>query len=147
MADITSSVAPTPVERSLECLGRWVCKKITPVADGVSAVATHTIITTPANSFIADGFLVFTTSMTSTGTNGTMKIEIGGVAYHATVTMDGTECVAGDVLNLSATDIEDSAGQALYKTSADTVDLTIATNAITAGAFYVIVRIVTLIAE
>ena len=147
MADITSSVVGKEVQRSPESLGIWVCRKITPVADGVSSAATHNVITQPANSFIAEGFIVFTTSMVSTSNNGTLLIGIGGVGLHTALTMDGTECVAGDVVSLSASDYEDTAGAALYKTSADTLDMTVGTNAITAGAFYLIVRIVTLIGE
>ncbi len=147
MADITSSVVGKEVQRSPESLGIWVCKKITPVADSVASVTTHNLITQPANSYIAEGQLIITTKMVSTSNNGTILIAIGGVGLHTALTMDGTECDAGDVFTLCATDFEDTAGAALYKTSADTLDLVVGTNAITAGVFYLIVRIVELIGE
>lgn len=147
MADITSSVAEQPIQRSDDGLGRWVAKKITPVSDGVDATGTHNIITLPANSFVAGGWVVVTTAFTSTSNDGTVQFKVGSATLGAAFTADGTELAANDVIRLTANDFEDTAGSALYATSADTVDMVVATHAITAGAFTIMLNIVELIQE
>jgi hypothetical protein len=146
MADITGN-AEAGVGRSDDSLGRWVVKKITPVSDGVDATGTHNVVDVPANNFVAMGFFVVTTSFTSTSNTGTIQFKVGSAAMGAAITADGTELQSGDVLFLSANDYADTAGSALYVTSADTVDFVVATNAITAGAGYLILLLVDLIDE
>lgn len=147
MADITSSVAEQPVQRSDDSLGRWVSKKITPVSDGVDSKDTHNIITLPANSFVAEGLLVITTKMVSTSNNGKIQFAVGSGTIGGQMTADGNELDANDVIRLVPNDQDTGGGEALYVTSPDTIDMVVGTNPITAGAFTVFFRIVELIQE
>jgi len=147
MADITTSVKEANIERHDVGLGTWVAKLITPVSDSVAATGTHEVITLPANCFVAGGWVVVKTKLTSTSNNGTMQFKVGSATLGAAFTADGTELDAKDVIRLGANDFDGTAGSSLYVTTADTIDMVVATNAITAGAFYLIVNIVELIDE
>ena len=144
MADITSTVAEKPIGKSGESLGYWVSKKVTPVDDSVSTAAAHEIFTIPANSFVAEGYVVFTTSVTSGG-SATIKFGTGNIDYCGT--FGKANCAANDVIALSINDQDATNSGAGYSTSADTFDMTVATAALTAGAFTIAVRIVDLISE
>jgi len=144
MADITSSVAEKEIGRGLESLGYWVCKKITPVDDGVSSAAAHNLITIPANSFVSEGYVVVTTTATSGG-GATVKFGTGTKDYCGVIPV--ANLAANDFVKLQIMDYEDTDGGAGYSTSADTFDMTVATAALTAGAFYVMINIVKLPGE
>ena len=120
MADITSTVAEKPVGRSGESLGYWVTKKITPVDDGV------------------------TTAVTSAG-SATVKFGTGNIDYSGAIPK--ANLAANDIVKLQFMDYEDTDGGAGFSTSADTFDMTVATAALTAGAFTVMINIVDLISE
>ena len=144
MADITSSVAQKPIGKSGEGLGYWVSKKVTFVADGVSATGAHNVFTIPANSFVAEGYVVFTTASTSDG-SATVKFGNATLDYCGVVPV--ANCGSGDIFALSINDKEDTDSGVGYSTSADTFDMTVATAAFTAGAFTIAVKIVDLISE
>jgi hypothetical protein len=144
MADITSSVADKEIGRGLEALGYWVCKKITPVDDGVSSAAAHNLITIPAKSFVRSGYVVVTTSVTSGG-SATVKFGTGNIDYCGAFAK--ANLAANDVIALSINDQDATNSGAGYSTSADTFDMTVATAALTAGAFYVMINIVKLPGE
>jgi predicted RNA-binding protein with TRAM domain len=144
MADITSTVAEKPVGRSGESLGYWVSKKITPVDDGVTTVAAHNIFTIPANSFVAEGYVVFTTAVTS---GGAATIKFGNATLDYCGALAKANCAVGDIFALSINDQDATDSGVGYSTSADTFDMTVGTAALTAGAFTVAIRIVDLISE
>lgn len=147
MTDITASVLESQVGRSDDSVGRWVCKKITPVADSVSAVATHNLITMNANEFFAFGFVVIVTSLASTSNTGTIQFQVAGETYSALLVADGTELVAKDVIMLVPNDKSEVAGPAGYVTATDAIDMDVATNALTAGVFYIVALLVDLTEE
>jgi hypothetical protein len=151
MTDYTGNVAGSVVEanvhRSDDALGRWECKKITFTAAGVGNQGTHNLITLPANTFVAGGYFIITTKIVSDSNNGTGRFGIGSIYVHAAFTADGTECDAKDVIQFFSHDFEDAAASGLYVTSADTFDLTIATNDFTAGEGYLLLNIVDLYDE
>ena len=144
MTDITSTVAEKPGGRSGESLGYWVSKKGTPVDDSVTTAAAHEIFTIPANSFVAEGYVVVTTAFTSGG-SATVKFGTGTKDYSGAIPV--ANLAANDFVKLQIMDYEDTDGGAGYSTSADTFDMTVATAALTAGAFTVMINIVDLISE
>ena len=143
MTDYTSSLDEVPVGRSDDSIGRWVCKKLTFTATTYGNQGTHNLITIPANNFVAMGFFAVTTSLVSDSNNGTIQF-LAAEALCAAHTADGTELAAKDVVTLSTGDYDTTAGKQTYNTAADTVDITVATNDITAGAGYLIVLLIDL---
>ena len=148
MTDITSIVKESQVGRSDDSVGRWVCKFLDFVGDSIDTTSgVHEVITIPANNFVAIGWFVVTTAFTSTSTSGTLQFKIGSEPMTGLMPANGTQLAAGDVVFLSPHDFEDTESPALYKTSADTLDVDIETNPITAGKGYLIVLLIDLTNE
>ena len=146
MTDYTSSLGEVQVGRSGDSVGRWVVKKLTFTATGIGDQGTHNVITIPAKNFVAMGFFVVTTSLVSDSSSGTILFQ-AGEAMHTAITADGTELAAKDVVFLSPGDYEDTIGLQLYNSSADTLDIVVATNDITSGVGYLIVLLIDLTNE
>jgi len=144
--NVVGSVVNANAQRSDDSFGRWEIKKITFTAAGVGNQGTHNLITIPAKSFVAGGYFIITTSLVSDGTNGTISF-LGQTAMHGTLTANGSECVLGDIIQFKHMDLEDAVGMANYNASADTFDLTVATNDVTAGEGYLLLNIVGLYDE
>lgn len=146
MTDFTSSIKEIQVGRSDDSVGRFVCKKLTFTAAGYGNQGTHNLITMPAKNAVVMGWFIVTTSLVSDSNNGTLKFHAAEDMGTA-ITANGTELVAKDVVFLCPNDYEDTAGKSLYNSSADTVDITVATNDITAGEGYLIVLLIDLTNE
>lgn len=147
MTDISTNVEGI-MDHGVEAIGKWIARKVTPVTDSVAAVATHNIIAVPAKCFVPLGFVVITTTFTSTSSNGTVTFQSSGSGpLSAAYTADGTECAANDVIILLPNDLEDTAGSSLYSTSASTIDMVVGTNALTAGVFTIYCLIIDVITE
>ena len=142
MATDKTSIKEAVVGRADDGLGKWVVKKIDIAADSMTAAGTYELIDLPANSAIVKGYVIVTTSFIS-ATTGTLTIKVGSVALTAAIATNDTEWAAGDVIEMSANDLEDTAGSGLYVTSADTVDL-VFSKGMTSGAAYVLAQVVEL---
>lgn len=109
------------------------------------ATGTHNIMTWPAGAGLAFGKAFVVTSMASTSNDGTIKFLLnGGDDLSPAMTADGTELVAGDSFPLGIVDYEDAAGKKCYSATATTLDMTIATHAMTAGKIVLVLGIVNL---
>jgi hypothetical protein len=74
-----------------------------------------------------------------------VKFGTGNIDYSGAIPK--ANLAANDIVKLQFMDYEDTDGGAGFSTSADTFDMTVATAALTAGAFTVMINIVDLISE
>jgi hypothetical protein len=113
-----------------------------PAFTGITTVATHNLIPIAAGEVILGAKMVILTTFTSASNNGTIVFQFpAGAAVSAAFTADGTELAAGDVITFGNNDLEDTAGLGLYTAAADTLDMTVGTNALTAGRFLLILDV------
>jgi len=112
-----------------------------PALSDMLATGTHNILTLAAGECIVFGRGIVHTTCVSTSNDGTVAFGTAE-AHHAALTADGTELAAGDVFTFGEIDFDDTAGTACYRAAADTLDMTIATHAFTAGRIILIVGIV-----
>ena len=92
----------------------------------MKATGTHNIMTIGLGEALVGATAVVVTTCTSTSNNGTATFQVGSDAWTATLTADGTELAAGDVIKMLPNDLEDTAGKLGYAASADdTLDMVI----------------------
>jgi len=142
MATDKTALKESVVGRSDDGLGRWACKKIDIAADSMTTADTYNLIDIPANAAVVKGYIIVTESFIS-ATTGTLQVKIGNTALTGAIATNDTEWAAGDVIEFSANDLEDTAGSGLYVTSADTLDL-VFSKGTASGAAYVCAQIVEL---
>ncbi len=107
------------------------------------ATGVHNIMALNQGEAVVSGYAVVTTTCTSTSNNGTIAIQVGSDLWTAAYTADGSELAAGDVIQLSPGDLEDTDGKLGYAAAADdTLDFEIGTNAFTAGRIMLFVKVI-----
>jgi hypothetical protein len=106
---------------------------------GVKTVATHNLAPIPEGFALVKAFVVVEDAITSDG-NATLTFSVGSDALSGAVAKAGL--AAGDVVELSVSDADGTAGKATYaKSAADTLDVAVGVAALTAGRFILVMEL------
>jgi hypothetical protein len=114
---------------------------ISPVTDGVTAVATHTLYSIPATKALVGFKVVCLTDLDSATNNTTVAFAVNSVALTGTVTEAGM--AAGLVIAPAPTLVGATSGVDLYgDDAAMTLTMAVGTAAITAGRFLIFLDLI-----
>ncbi len=138
MADISATKLPMKVvPYQFQGPIKWTVYDLSPVADGVSAVATHNLFPLAINEALFGIFGAVVTSFASTSNNGTVQFAVGSATLNTAIACAGT---AGKLLvnetiwlPVIAAVPPTASVVGMSPAAADTIDMIVGTNAITAG--------------
>ncbi len=139
MADISATKLPMKVvPYQFQDPLKWTAYDLSPVADGVYATGTHNLFPLAINEALFGIFGTVVTTFTSTSNDGTVKFHVGSVDLNTAITMDGSTggCLKANEtiwLPIIAAVPPTASVVGMSPATADTIDITIATHAITAG--------------
>jgi hypothetical protein len=114
---------------------------ISPVADGVSTVTTHTLQNIDKKYALVGGEIIFIDALTSAGTDHTVAFTFNGVAITGTITAAGS--AKNLVYKITPNIVSATAALDLYGQDAvSPIVMTVGTGAITAGRFLMILDVI-----
>lgn len=142
MADISATKLPLKrLPNTLVSLYETRSYDITPVTDGVYGAAAQTLVSIPVGKALVGGGIVFITDMDSGTDSATMTFTCNSVALTGAISI-GAGSAAGAYVAFPMNAVGATAGLSFYaKTAAITVIMTVGAEALTAGRFILMLKL------